>query len=131
MALDLQHLRLNETTQIFAAGETSYMVFKDFATRFAVMMVLRLPRGYDLLTPQWRYVLLYQMRRPHERDFRALPLLKFSNRPLLVDVGGNIGQSVLSLYPGFPDAAVVSFEPNPTVFHKLQRLTRKFPRLTV
>ena len=32
-----------------------YMDFNDFATRFAVMMVLRLPRGYELLTPQWRY----------------------------------------------------------------------------
>lgn len=107
------------------------MIFGDFATRFAAMMVLRLPRGYELLTPQWRYMLLYWMHRPHERDFRALPLLKFSNRPIVVDVGGNIGQSVLSLYTVFPAATVVSFEPNPTVFHKLQRLTKKFPRLTV
>jgi len=37
----------------------------------------------------------------------------------------------LSLYTMLPDATVVSFEPNPTVFRKLQRLTRKFPRLTV
>lgn len=107
------------------------MVPSDFATRFAVMMVLRLPRGYELLTPQWRYTLLYRMRRPHENDFRALPLLKFSNRPLLIDVGGNIGQSVLSLYTLFPAAKVVSFEPNPNVLRKLQRLTRKFPGLTV
>jgi FkbM family methyltransferase len=108
-----------------------YMDFNDFATRFAVMMVLRLPRGYELLTPQWRYTLLYRMRRPHESDFRALPLLKFSDRPLLVDVGGNVGQSVLSLYTEFPAATVVSFEPNPMVFPKLQRLTKRFPRLTV
>jgi FkbM family methyltransferase len=107
------------------------MGFSDFARRFAAMMVLRLPHGYDLLKPQWRYILLYWMRRPHERDFRALPLLKFSDHPLLVDAGGNIGQSVLSLYTVFPAATVVSFEPNPTVFHKLQRLTKKFPRLTV
>ncbi len=95
------------------------------------MAALRLPRGYELLTPQWRYVLLYWMRRPHENDFRALPLLEFSERPVLIDVGGNIGQSVLSLYSVFPAATVVSFEPNPAVFHKLQRLTKKFPRLTV
>jgi FkbM family methyltransferase len=107
------------------------MAFNDFATRFAAMMVLRLPHGYNLLKPQWRYILLYRMHRPHEHDFRALPLLKFSNRPLLVDVGGNIGQSVLSLYTVFPAATVVSFEPNPTVCRKLQRLTRKFPQLTV
>lgn len=108
-----------------------YMDFNDLATRFAVMMVLRLPRGYELLTPQWRYTLLYRMRRPHESDFRALPLLKFSDRPLLVDVGGNVGQSVLSLYTEFPAATVVSFEPNPMVFPKLQRLTKRFPQLTV
>jgi hypothetical protein len=91
------------------------MALNDFVRRFAATMVLRLPRGYDLLTPQWRYVLLYWMRRPHEHDFRALRLLEFSDLPLLVDVGGNIGQSVLSLYTVFPAATVVSFEPNPTV----------------
>jgi len=107
------------------------MVFNDFARRFAAMMLLRVPGGYDLLNPQWRYILLFRMRLPHERDFRALPLLKVSGHPLLVDVGGNIGQSVLSLYTVFPAATVVSFEPNPTVFCKLQRLTKKFPRLTV
>jgi FkbM family methyltransferase len=94
-------------------------------------MVLRLPRGYDLLNPQWRYVLLYRLRRPHEHDFGALRLLEFRDLPLLVDVGGNIGQSVLSLYTVFPAATVVSFEPNPTVLRKLRRLTKKFPRLTV
>jgi FkbM family methyltransferase len=107
------------------------MAIKDFARRFAAMMVLRFPRGYDLASPQWRYILLYRMRRPHERDFCALRLLTFSNSPVLVDVGGNTGQSVLSLYTVLPAATVVSFEPNPAVFPKLQRLTRKFPRLTV
>ncbi len=107
------------------------MIIKGFARRFAAMMVLRLPRGYELLTPQWRYVLLYWMRRPHEHDFRALRLLEFSDVPLLIDVGGNIGQSVLSLYTVFPAASVVSFEPNPTVLLKLQRLTKKFPDLTI
>jgi FkbM family methyltransferase len=94
-------------------------------------MVLQLPCGYSLLTPQWRYRLLHWMRRPHENDFRALSLLNFSSQPLMVDVGGNIGQSVLSLYTLFPAATVVSFEPNPIVLPKLQRLTKKFPRLTV
>jgi FkbM family methyltransferase len=107
------------------------MGLSDFARRFAAMMVLRFPRGYDLLNPQWRFVLLYRMRRPHEHDFQALRLLKFSDPPLMVDVGGNIGQSVLSLYSVFPEATVVSFEPNPTVLNKLRRLTKKFPRLTV
>jgi FkbM family methyltransferase len=107
------------------------MSTNNFATRLATTVVLQFPRGYDLLTPQWRYILLYCMHRPHERDFHALPLLNLSNPPLLVDVGGNIGQSVLSLYAVFPTATVLSFEPNPAVLGKLQRLTKKFPKLTV
>jgi FkbM family methyltransferase len=107
------------------------MDFNNFARRLAAMLVLWFPGGYSLVRLQWRYILLYWIRRPHEPDFHALPLLNLSNPSLLVDVGGNIGQSVLSLYTVFPTAAVVSFEPNPAVFHKLLRLTRKFPQLTV
>ena len=54
------------TDHILITGKRSTMVFNDLARRFAAMMVLRLPRGYDLLTPQWRYILLYRMHRPHE-----------------------------------------------------------------
>jgi len=107
------------------------MSFKNLARRLAAMVVLWFPDGYSLATSQWRYTFLYWMRHPHEHDFRALALLNFSSSPLSVDVGGNIGQSVLSLYTVFPNAKVVSFEPNPTVFRKLQRLTKKFPQLTV
>jgi FkbM family methyltransferase len=49
----------------------------------------------------------------------------------MLDIGGNIGQSVLSMYSIFPEARVLSFEPNPAVFAKLQRLTKKFPQLDV
>jgi FkbM family methyltransferase len=107
------------------------MGLKDYARRLAAMIVLRIPDGYNLATSQWRYTFMYWMHHPHERDFRALASLDFSSPPLLVDVGGNVGQSVLSLYTIFPNARVLSFEPNPTVFCKLQRLTRKFPQLTV
>jgi FkbM family methyltransferase len=113
------------TTQLMAMG------LNNFSRRLAATVVLCLPGGYGLVTPQWRYMLLYRLRRPHERDFRALKLLKFKNSPLMVDVGGNIGQSVLSLYAVFPEAKILSFEPNSAVFAKLQRLTRKFPRLEV
>jgi FkbM family methyltransferase len=95
------------------------------------MVVLGFPDGYNLATSQWLYIFMHRVRQPHERDFRALALLNFGSSPLLVDVGGNVGQSVLSLYTIFPNARVLSFEPNPTVFRKLQRLTRKFPQLTV
>jgi len=107
------------------------MSFKKHARRLAAMVVLWIPDGYNLATSQRLYTFLYWMRRPHEDDFRALALLNFSSSPLLVDVGGNIGQSVLSLYTVFPNAKVVSFEPNPAVFGKLRQLTKKFPQLTV
>jgi FkbM family methyltransferase len=107
------------------------MSFKNYASRLAAMVVLGLPDGYNLATSQLRYMFMYWIRQPHERDFRALMFLNFSSSPLLVDVGGNVGQSVLSLYTILPNARVLSFEPNPAVFRKLQRLKRKFPQLTV
>jgi FkbM family methyltransferase len=107
------------------------MSFINFSRRLVTMMVLRLPGGYDLVTSQRRYILLYLMRRPHEHDFRALRLLNLKSSSLMLDIGGNIGQSVLSLYAVFPEARVVSFEPNPEAFRKLQRLTKKFPQLQV
>jgi FkbM family methyltransferase len=107
------------------------MSFNNFARRLAIMLLLQFPRGYELVTPQWRYTLLYWIRRPHEYDFRALPALNLGDPTLLVDVGGNIGQSVLSLYTVFPTARILSFEPNPAVLRKLRRLTKKFPQLTV
>jgi FkbM family methyltransferase len=107
------------------------MSFSNFSRRLVAMVVLWLPGGYGIVTPQWRYILLYRMRRPHEHDFRALRLLNIKSSSLMLDVGGNIGQSVLSLYSVFPEARVLSFEPNSAVFPKLRRLTKKFPRLEV
>jgi FkbM family methyltransferase len=107
------------------------MALSGFSRRLAAMVVLGLPGGYRLVTPQWRYKLLYRMHRPHEYDFRALRLLNLKSSSLMLDVGGNIGQSVLSIYSAFPEARVLSFEPNPAVFAELQRLTKKFPQLEV
>ena len=44
------------------------MSLENYARRLAAMVVLWFPGGYNLATPQWRYTLLYWMRRPHERD---------------------------------------------------------------
>lgn len=107
------------------------MSFKVRAIRLVTTVALWFPNGYNVARSQWYYIFLYRLRRPHEREFRALALLNFRSSPLLVDVGGNVGQSVLSLYTIFPNARVVSFEPNPVAFRKLQRLTKKFPQLTV
>ena len=94
-----------------------------FMRRLAVMMVLQLPRGYDLFTPQWRYILLYRMRRPHERDFRALPLLRFNDAPVMIDVGttgmgaglpGGLGAVIRDAHPAAIDQLAADF-PNLTI----------------
>jgi FkbM family methyltransferase len=103
----------------------------DFSRRLVTMVVLWLPGGYGLATSQRRYILLYRMRRPHEYDFRALRLLGLNSSCLMLDIGANVGQSVLSFYTVFPQARAVSFEPNPETFNKLQRLTARFPQLQV
>jgi FkbM family methyltransferase len=100
------------------------------AMRKPVRSVLfRYPRLYDALTSQWRYRALYGLRLVHERDFRAFPLLTSRPDPLVLDVGGNIGQSVLSVLRVLPHARIVTFEPNPVNLPDLRRLERRFPNV--
>jgi FkbM family methyltransferase len=58
----------------------------------------------------------------HERDFRAIGILDPPPRALYVDVGANIGQSVLSIRSQDRDARVVAFEPNPSLLDGLRRI---------
>ncbi|MGH8868265.1 MAG: FkbM family methyltransferase [Actinomycetes bacterium] len=94
-------------------------------------LLFRTPRVYDLMTSQARYCLLHALGRVHEAEFHALPALVGRPDPLVVDVGGNIGQSVLSVLTVLPRARVVTFEPNPVSCASLQRLAARFPRVTV
>lgn len=55
----------------------------------------------------------------HDRDFALIGRLPVRADDLFVDVGANRGQSILSLKRVRPDAAVVSFEPNPAMFRWL------------
>jgi FkbM family methyltransferase len=87
--------------------------------------------GVRLLSSQVRSELQYRLRLPHERDFRALTLLRRGPAPLVLDVGANIGQSVFSIKGVLPDARVISFEPNPVNLVSLKRLERRFPSVTV
>lgn len=118
-------------TRIEAVSRSLYERSSNFAMRLGAGVLLQIPHGYSLLTTQWRYRLLYLLRRPHDRDFRALRMFDLPADPLLLDVGGNIGQSVLSMFGMIPSARIVSFEPNPVVRQKLERLTAKFAGLTV
>ena len=71
------------------------------------------------------------LHRPHERDFEALPLLGIPPGALIVDVGGNVGQSVDSIRLVCPDARIVSFEPNPWCAVQLRRHTVADPKVCV
>ena len=57
----------------------------------------------------------------HDGDFRVVQLLPRSADDLFVDVGANRGQSILAIRRYRGDARIVSFEPNPVIFNRLQR----------
>ena len=84
------------------------------------------PSVYRSLTSEYRYRALYRLKRGHEPEFRLVaPFLP--EAPLVLDVGGNIGQSVLSVMACIPDAWIVSFEPNPGPRAVLSRIADRFP----
>ncbi len=56
----------------------------------------------------------------HDRDFALVGRLPVRADDLFIDVGANRGQSILSLKRVRPDAAIVSFEPNPAMFRWLE-----------
>ena len=89
------------------------------------------PPLYELLTSEKRYLLMYRLHLLHEPCFGSIPLLLDREDPLILDVGGNIGQSVLSIKVAAPGARVMSFEPNPVPRRTLERLVDLFPDLTV
>jgi FkbM family methyltransferase len=63
--------------------------------------------------------LLRLLGRPHEEDFAAL--MCFREFGVLVDVGGNYGQSIWSMRLFCPNALIVSFEPNVLLADKIRR----------
>jgi FkbM family methyltransferase len=64
-------------------------------------------------------------RRPHERDFTAIPGLDPPPRALYVDIGANLGQSILSIRSQDRDARVIAFEPNTALLDGLHRVLGK------
>ncbi len=57
---------------------------------------------------------------PHERGFAVIAHLPRSEVDLFLDVGGNRGQSILSIRSYRPEARIVSFEPNNRIFAGLR-----------
>lgn len=91
----------------------------------------RTPSIYNMLTAQPRYRLYYRLGLVHDPDLRVLRRLTPRPDPLILDVGANIGQSILSLKRLLPRSRIVSFEPNPALRNDLSRLERYFDDVTV
>lgn len=71
------------------------------------------------------------LQRPAEEDFNALTLFPNLEQALLLDVGANRGQSTDAMLMKAPKSAICSFEPNPLLSEKLQRLYQAFPQVTI
>jgi len=83
---------------------------KALARRFGVFALLR---RFDVWW-QGFFGLL------HDPEYRSLPAS--INGGLILDVGGNLGQSIISLHRLFPRSSLVSFEPNPACQASLTRV---------
>lgn len=57
----------------------------------------------------------------HDGEFKALRALPRTGQDLFLDIGANRGQSILAMRHFRPDAPIISFEPNPLIFARLQR----------
>jgi FkbM family methyltransferase len=102
-----------------------------FGRKAARSLLFYAPSIYRLVHSQARSEVQHRLRRPHEDEFRALALLRSGDRPLVIDVGANVGQSIFSIRSVMPRARIVSFEPNPAHMVLLNRLQRRFGDLTV
>jgi FkbM family methyltransferase len=86
------------------------------------------PLGRDV-TETIQQSLMRVTRRPHERDFHALRFCPAD--ALILDVGANHGQSILSISLVAPDAAVAAFEPNRRLAARIAARWAREPRVTV
>lgn len=58
-------------------------------------------------------------------------ILSSGRRPVIVDAGANIGAATLWMAGRYPEAHIVSVEPDPTAHALLQRNTRRISRVSV
>jgi FkbM family methyltransferase len=71
------------------------------------------------------------LKRPHDRDFRALALFPDVEGALYLDVGGNRGQSIEAILMFTERSCIWSFEPNPLLADKLTRRFGNERRVTI
>ncbi|MCK5931151.1 MAG: FkbM family methyltransferase [Fulvimarina manganoxydans] len=63
-----------------------------------------------------------RLKRPFEQDFEALRALGLNPSGLILDIGGNRGQSIDAVRLTLPRAPIISFEPNPQLADDLKDL---------
>ena len=52
-------------------------------------------------------------------------------KPFIIDCGSNIGLSIIYFKNYFPDATIIGFEPDPSIFQILKRNTQRFNNITL
>ncbi|NML45102.1 FkbM family methyltransferase [Ramlibacter sp. G-1-2-2] len=66
----------------------------------------------------------------HDPDFAVLAHI-LPPAPVVIDVGGNIGQSIVSIKAARPQALISSFEPNPALIPQLRQTAQRFEDVRV
>ncbi|MEO0495185.1 MAG: FkbM family methyltransferase [Actinomycetota bacterium] len=92
----------------------------DGRSRLARSLVSYLPSEGLITLRRLRALPAAIARRPHEDDFLAFRDFRRPN-PVIVDVGANRGQSVMSFHRTIGTAQIHCFEPNPFLHGELQR----------
>lgn len=89
-------------------------------------------RGYDVFyRPGTSDALaIYQvlLRRRRKAEYYVPPALE---PQVILDIGSNIGASILFFHEQFPSAKILGFEPHPATFHILQSNVGKIPLVSV
>lgn len=87
--------------------------------------------GLEGLKNDFYYYSRKYLKIPHEREFSILTRLPRLADDLYLDVGGNHGQSILSMRIFRQDMKIISFEPNPYLYDEIVRRFGSDPRLEV
>jgi FkbM family methyltransferase len=97
---------------------------EGFKWKWQVRVLLERLRVWSFLNTL-RLVYSYLIKRPHESEFRFLANFQ-GQKGLLIDVGANLGQSVVSSRIFNRSYSILSFEPNPHHGSDLKRIKTIF-----
>jgi len=89
----------------------------------------RAPRLYNLRN-DYLAIPQHLRRRVHDADYEVLASLD-AQRPLVLDVGANVGQSIVSIKAVLPNARIVAFEPIPRAARRAQAIAARYADVEV